>query len=872
LKAELRPYQEKCIEAVNAAIARGRRRVLYVQATGTGKTVVFCALIDQFVRQERRPALVLAHRDELLTQASRRIERDCPGFIVGKEGGKDRARSNAHVVVASVQSVGRAGTKRLDWLEKHCPSIIVCDECFPAGSLVDGKPIETIKAGDLVRSFNHDAGEIEIKCVTAVMRQPVRSLVRVRLSNGQQIVCTPNHPFWSSDNQGNWMYRPAGIINHCDVMVSTTQQEFISHGQGTSIPPVPYVRERSSLRHQTQARQLEQEQSGLLLRPVSGRIPKASIIGNDGKNKSGSCFRANEDEQPHEKRDRSGQGFDIVAGDGVEAAGTRGQRQGFDGSSNVDGVGFRLGYGSDCPDENNQGDRHPNALQNRYWQQGPQNSDRDRRSFSQFSDSQGAGSEEDGFSHFARVDGVEILEPGRDGTFGGLCPDGYVYNFEVEHNHNYFVNDVLVHNCHHAAAQGYQNVFERFGAYDGRSVLVGCTATPKRLDRKALHSCHGATFEEQVFDYPIRQGIEEGYLCQIKGYRVVSGVDISGVGKSGDDFKSGELATKVNVSPRTEKAIDHWQEVAGNRKTIVFCASVQHAMDAMNAWRERGVEAECIHGALDSETRKGILGRLNSGQTQLVTNCEVLTEGFDQPDLSCVVMLRPTTSWALYMQMVGRGTRIAPGKDDCIIIDVVDNTAKHSLATVPAIVDLPPGLDLEGRSVTEVEKEVKAAGAAAAAIQDVGTLSELETRLLAIDFFARIETPSDVAAVSPLNWLAVPGGYYLACGDNKSVRITQDALGEYSFVAQDGPKTYGPHSLGDTMDTAFAKADSKILSVWPSAKIIADRGAMWRNKRVTDAQRNILKRRYSDAQIDHMTKGQASAAIDRMMSGWKKRK
>jgi superfamily II DNA or RNA helicase len=264
---------------------------------------------------------------------------------------------------------------------------------------------------------------------------------------------------------------------------------------------------------------------------------------------------------------------------------------------------------------------------------------------------------------------------------------------------------VIVDEAHHAPAASYRRVFNRFGCFTaGGPALIGCTATPKRLDRVGLDE----VFQEQVFAYPIRQAIEDGWVCDIRGVRIRSSVNLDDIGSTAGDFNPNELAKRVNIAPRTQAAVEEWSSIAAERPTLAFCVDIEHAQSAAEMWRSYGVAAECVHSGLSPEERSAVLNRFRLGLTRVLTNVQILTEGFDHPPVSCVVMLRPTQSWSLYCQCVGRGTRIHPGKPDCLVIDVVDNCAKHALGSVPALLDLPADLNLQGRSLLGMSRLIEA--------------------------------------------------------------------------------------------------------------------------------------------------------------------
>jgi hypothetical protein len=334
---QLRPYQQKAVSRTLKCWTQ-YDRLLGVAATGAGKTIIAAAIIQ--ARLSEGPALFIAHREELLSQAVDKLKR-ASGIVATREQANDRASLADAVVVASVQSLHTTRLER--WPPAHFKTIIV-DECFSAGTLVDGRPIESLQVGQSVRSYNHCLGAIEDRKILHIFRSKPKSLVRIRFSDQRVIVCTPNHPFY--------------IGGSCYLPTSKLRRGQIVYG---------------------------------------------------------------------ENRDPS-----ILVAVGVE--------------------------------------------------------------------------------------NIEVLEPGLCPD----CPDGLVYNLEVEGNNNYFANGLLVHNCHRSASTTYRRVIEHFSS----AKVLGITATPDRSDQRSL----GEIFEEIAFEIGLPELIEQGYLAPIRVETLPLKIDLAGVG------------------------------------------------------------------------------------------------------------------------------------------------------------------------------------------------------------------------------------------------------------------------------------------------------------------------------------------------------
>lgn len=248
--------------------------------------------------------------------------------------------------------------------------------------------------------------------------------------------------------------------------------------------------------------------------------------------------------------------------------------------------------------------------------------------------------------------------------------------------------DLLVFDeAHHAAADTYRRTLDRFLELNPEMAVLGVSATFFRHDEKDLKEI----FEEVVFEYSVLEAIADGFLCGIDYRAIRTHCDISHVKfdhRTGD-FSLSQLARAVNTPERNKFAVEKWIELARNRKTIVFCADVQHALDMAETFKDQGVRVATLTGETPLQERRELLKDFARGKISVITNCMVLTEGFDDPAVDCLLLARPTASKGLYVQMVGRGLRLYPNKKNCLIIDLVDISHRHSLIS---IADLDPKL------------------------------------------------------------------------------------------------------------------------------------------------------------------------------------
>jgi superfamily II DNA or RNA helicase len=235
---------------------------------------------------------------------------------------------------------------------------------------------------------------------------------------------------------------------------------------------------------------------------------------------------------------------------------------------------------------------------------------------------------------------------------------------------------VIVDEAHHCRARTYQRLMQ---AYPG-AVILGMTATPCRGDGRGL----GDVFETIVECPPVAELIAGGYLVPTIVYAPTR-PDLSGVRVERGDYVESQLAAKMNDQHLVGDVVSHWHRLADRRRTVVFATGVAHSVHLRDEFRASGVWAEHIDGSTPVEQRDAILARLADGTVEVVCNAMVLTEGWDQPTVSCLVLARPTKHMGLYRQMVGRVLRPAPGKTDALILDHAGAVFEHGFVEEPVV-------------------------------------------------------------------------------------------------------------------------------------------------------------------------------------------
>lgn len=232
--------------------------------------------------------------------------------------------------------------------------------------------------------------------------------------------------------------------------------------------------------------------------------------------------------------------------------------------------------------------------------------------------------------------------------------------------HDYF-GTIIIDEAHHAITDGYRRILDYFG--DAK--VLGVTATPDRGDMRNL----GEVFDSLAFEYKLTDAIKEGYLCKIMAQTIPLQLDITSVTMSGGDYAVGDLGTALD--PYLEQIAAEMARRCKSRKTVVFLPLIKTSQKFRDLLNTYGFRAAEVNG--QSDDRRQVLADFDAGKYNVLCNSMLLTEGWDCPSVDCVVVLRPTKVRSLYSQMVGRGTRLSPGKTDLLLLDFLWMTDKHEL-------------------------------------------------------------------------------------------------------------------------------------------------------------------------------------------------
>jgi ATP-dependent helicase IRC3 len=308
------------------------------------------------------------------------------------------------------------------------------------------------------------------------------------------------------------------------------------------------------------------------------------------------------------------------------------------------------------------------------------------------------------------------------------------------------------------------------------------------------------------------------------------------------DFVDSELESALLNADAPQHVVATYQEHASDRKELVFVPTVRLAHAMATEFRNAGVAAEALDGTTPLEERRGILGRLHAGDTRVVCNCAVLTEGFDEPSVDCIIIARPTKSKPLYIQMVGRGTRIYPGKQDLLILDVVGVTSRHSIITANEIFKLC----LTKKSVKEVTEEREARER----VSSEEAAPRVDGKLVARNV--------ELFRARPMNWVQTRAGTWVLGLGNGFVRLLpgEGDRWDVHYMQDGGQATL----LRAGLPLGYAQGVAEDFARGQGAGGLLNPRARWRAEPATEKQIKRLRWRGWPGP-GGLTKGEASDII-----------
>lgn len=399
---------------------------------------------------------------------------------------------------------------------------------------------------------------------------------------------------------------------------------------------------------------------------------------------------------------------------------------------------------------------------------------------------------------------------------------------------------LVVDEAHHSTASTYTRVIDHFNPKGNKNfLLLGVTATPNRTDGVGLFQ----VYDEIVADRDIKWGIDNGFLSDLTGQLIKIKSDLDKVQWSGGDFNVEELAKEVNTPENNLGYVKAYEQFGDKRKFLGFATNVQHAKDLAEAFRLRGHKVDAVWGEDDDRILK--LSNHKLGKLDGLINNKFLTEGYDDPSIGCILLARPVGSESTYTQIVGRGTRLTDKYDDCIVLDTVGSSTKHSLCTLPNLFGLNKELNLKGRSVTEVVDEIEAKlknkpAISKAEIPDIDTLDQY---VQTVDLM-RPEVPPEVLQFSEFKWRkADPTTYTITLASNEHVVVTRNGMGSWTIHGEVCKTELTEYR--DTLQEAIQTADTAIRQYGgKSLASMVKTSAKWHKDKPTDKQLALCKKFY----------------------------
>jgi superfamily II DNA or RNA helicase len=416
--------------------------------------------------------------------------------------------------------------------------------------------------------------------------------------------------------------------------------------------------------------------------------------------------------------------------------------------------------------------------------------------------------------------------------------------------------DVFIQDeSHLGVADSFKRVYDYFGLLDRKrekTLFLGITASPNRNDGQGLKSL----FDEVIFNWDIRKGMDSGWLCQIRAKTISGGADLTGVHVRMGEFVEGELASAVNTPERNAVIVKEWAKNAWERRTIWFTANVQHALDLAAAFEAHGINAKAVWG--EDPDRQEKIDKHKAGQYPIICCAQLLGIGYDDPKVSCIGFAAPIKSTVNYSQKMGRGTRISDGKLDLLILDVSD-PSKHDVCSFPNLMGLPKNLDLKGETYTKAREQLEriAAEFPTANIQDISDLAELETIAKNVEMF-KVSYPPEVSLLTELAWTK-QGDYYTLPVGRERITLSADLLGEWWIKGSILGKPI--EVAAQNLAGAFNCADGIVLQSGVLPKSVLTRDARWRESGPSEKQ-IALCRKLRIPIPNGANRGQVSSALD----------
>lgn len=635
----LRDYQRRAIDELYDWLRKGNQgNPCLVLPTGSGKSHIVAALCkDALQNWPETRILMLTHVKELIEQNAEKMRIHWPGAPMGIYSASiGRRQIGEPITFAGIQSV-----RNKAHLIGHVDLVII-DECFVAGTKIATPKgqidIDKVRCGDLV--FNaRGVGTVE-----AISCRSVLETLLVELDDGTKFECTGNHPIftdngWKKAEQleiGAHLFRIEDMSCLWSRVQTLDQKKRQRKSDFSNVGTIL-------------------EKAELLLREVCKEITPDGAECRSTQTNSGN-FEKNQTSTYSTWRQRA-----ITAFATISTASCVGRRMDSRICNQNQSGAFERNL-SECLQSGHlppkKDDLHRTGWRES-WQRRKKNAGQEERPIS-------CG------PRVARVSRIKQKSP------------VLVFNLQVSGHPSYFANNIASHNCHlvgHKDEGGYRRLLADLKDINANLRVVGLTATPWRLGH-GLITDEPAIFSDLIEPVTIDELVRRKFLAPLRSKVTVERLDVSGVHKRGGEYIESELQAAVDNEAQNRAIVQEVISRAEDRKAwLFFCAGVRHAENVRDVLRDLGIVAECVTGATPKAERERILTLYKAGQIKALTNANVLTTGFDYPDIDLVAMLRPTMSPSLYVQMAGRGMRPKSHTDHCLVLDFAGVVSTHGPIT-----------------------------------------------------------------------------------------------------------------------------------------------------------------------------------------------
>lgn len=409
---------------------------------------------------------------------------------------------------------------------------------------------------------------------------------------------------------------------------------------------------------------------------------------------------------------------------------------------------------------------------------------------------------------------------------------------------------LIVDECHHALRENtYGRILTYFNAFEpGCPLTVGFTATPFRPNNDPIITTpeEPACFDEVVFTLPLLRLITQGYLSPLVAKGIfLQDLDLDRVRVRHGDYVAEDLSAALMAVDVPKHLVRGYEELASGRRALIFCPTVAMATAVEQAFKMTALRAATVVGTTPLEERQAHYQAIRHGTLDALVTCAVLTEGFDEPSIDCIMLARPTKSKVLFFQCVGRGVRLWPQKADCLLVDVAGATRRHGLLSVAAELGL-----LKPKETGTGEERPEASA---------GTLDgEQETNYHTYDI--------DLTQRTPLHWVKTGKGYWVVNLADRMLRVRPDGYGTYRLEVQ-GRTERGYQLIVERLSQEWCFGIASDTAQDAQVMAMVRQGARWREK-VPSARLIAYAQKMGVGIAEDWTSGQVSDAIQRITGDW----